>query len=529
LPQAALLSAPSTLSRSEPLSLVDRVEANTRAVLAAYSVLYAFGFWVSASLKPFWFDEIFTFQLAQLPHIGDIWRALEQGIELNPPLLFWMTWILHKAFGGGPVVTRLPAAIGFWVMTICLYHFVRRRTRPVYGLFAALFPLLTFAAEFRLEARSYGLLLGFAGLALLCWQCAADRVCRRLALLGLALSLAGAVSCHYYATYMIGALLAGELVRTYFRRRIDSFCILAIASGALPLLAFRRLLTAVARGSQHFWMHSPSVPVLSECYAGMVTAVLVVGLPFLLYAAIRPSPDRRPASLAGGLRIWEAVAAGVLAVMPLAIFTAAFFIHLGFFNKYAIVAVPGFAILLIHTLYRLTNGSARVAAFLFRTGAWTCLLPWCIWQAVTIMGAPPLSKSPSLRMVAPPRKDLPVVIADENAFLEDWFYRSSHRNQQFVALIDYQAAAKYTDNDTAQRSVAQGRRWWPIPAIDYGEFVSQHNEFLLARVAVYVDWIAQKLIADGADLRLIGIQREPGLWAPEIQIFLVKVRPRDPR
>jgi hypothetical protein len=528
LVQAEAFNAPAVevRPRTPATTLIAQAEGNIGLVLAVFTVLYAFGFWVAASHKPFWFDEIFTYQLAQLPHIGDIWRALRQGIELNPPLLFWTTWILHRIFGGGPVVTRLPAAIGYWVMTICLYHFVRRRTRPVYGLFGAFFPLFTFAGTFRLEARGYAFELGFAALALLCWQFAADGLRRRWALPGLTLSLAAAVSSHYYAAYLIGALLAAELVRAYVLRRLDYPCILAVACGALPLLAYRPLLGAVSQGAKHFWMSSPSSHVLYECYAGLVTPGLILGLPVLIYLAMYRGPVTLRDCHEDGLRPWDAAALALLALMPFAVFVAAFFVRLGFYDRYVILAAPAFAILCVCMLYQLTSGSLVVASFLLRAGVLTCLLPWSVWQAVTLLQAPlPVQAYRSKTIApAPADKDLPVVVADENLFLEDWLYHATGRKQQFVMLIDYQAAAQYANNDTGQRSLYQGSRWWPIPAIDYHEFVSRHSEFLLARLSVHADWMAQKLIADGAELRLVEIHRDLGFLSPELQIFLVKLK-----
>ena len=276
-------------------------------------------------------------------------------------------------------------------------------------------------------------------------------------------------------------------------------------------------------------MSSPSAHVLFECYAGIVTPLLILALPLLVYLAPNRYIDAPTPSTDAGLRPWEAACTGLLALMPFSVFIAAFFIHLGFYNRYVILAVPGFAILFICTLHRLTNGSTATAGFLFKMSAWTCLLPWFLWQAVTIMAAPAPEKSAEVRVVAPARKDLPLVVADENIFLQDWLYRSSYRKQQFVVLIDCQAAARYTNNDTGQRSLTEARRLWPVPAIDYSEFVSRHSEFLLARLSVHADWIAQKLMADGAELRLTEIHRELGFLSPELQIFLVKVRPASSR
>jgi hypothetical protein len=43
-----------------------------------------------------------------------------------------------------------------------------------------LFPLITNAYPYAYEARPYGLLLGFCGLSLLCWQSAAEGQSRLL-------------------------------------------------------------------------------------------------------------------------------------------------------------------------------------------------------------------------------------------------------------------------------------------------------------------------------------------------------------
>src|SRR5262249_41637938 len=150
--------------------------------------------------------------------------------DQTPPLPFLITRAALALFGANDVAIRLPEVIGFWVMGICLFLFVSRRAPAVYGFLAMLFPLVTGAYQYAYEARSYGLVLGFSGLALICWQSAAGKSRRLLPLIVLALSLAAALSCHYYSAFVFLALAFGETVRSISRRRLDFpiWCALAI-------------------------------------------------------------------------------------------------------------------------------------------------------------------------------------------------------------------------------------------------------------------------------------------------------------
>ena len=53
-----------------------------------------------AVLVPFWFDEIFTYQLAHTASWGQFWNALAHGPELNPPLSYLLARGSQAIFGG---------------------------------------------------------------------------------------------------------------------------------------------------------------------------------------------------------------------------------------------------------------------------------------------------------------------------------------------------------------------------------------------------------------------------------------------
>jgi ABC-type Co2+ transport system permease subunit len=78
------------------------------------------------------------------------------------------------ALGLDEVTARLPAIVGFWAFCLCLYEFVRRRKGVVFGFVALLLPVVTEAYTYALDARAYGPLLGFCGIALVAWQAAAE-------------------------------------------------------------------------------------------------------------------------------------------------------------------------------------------------------------------------------------------------------------------------------------------------------------------------------------------------------------------
>ena len=108
--------------------------------------------------------------------------------------------------GRGPLALRLPSIAGFALMLFCLYRIAQRRIGTATAWVAVLFPFTTRGYWYAVEARPYGLMMGFSALALWCWQVATAEQARRYALLGLTLSLAAAISTHFYTALVFLAL-----------------------------------------------------------------------------------------------------------------------------------------------------------------------------------------------------------------------------------------------------------------------------------------------------------------------------------
>jgi hypothetical protein len=109
-----------------------------------------------------------------------------------------------------------------------------------------LFPMVTLAYWYAYEARPHGIVLGFCGIALVCWQAAAEHNARRFwSLLGLGLALAGALLTHSYAFLIFLPVVCGEVARNVRRGSVDWPMWATITMSSTTLLASLPLLHRV--------------------------------------------------------------------------------------------------------------------------------------------------------------------------------------------------------------------------------------------------------------------------------------------
>src|SRR2546429_1799155 len=158
--------------------------------VAAISLVYWTCAGLRAAYRPFWFDELVTWHVARLPTLAAIWAALHDGVDQETPLTHLAVRLSHALFGYGHLATRLPALIGFWIMMLGLFVFLKRRLPLPYACLGMVFPMLTLAWSYAFEARAYGVILGCGAMALVAWQNVAEDRMRWLSLAGIATSLA---------------------------------------------------------------------------------------------------------------------------------------------------------------------------------------------------------------------------------------------------------------------------------------------------------------------------------------------------
>ncbi|MFL6415290.1 MAG: glycosyltransferase family 39 protein [Bryobacteraceae bacterium] len=266
-----------------------RLLANpTLWLLVAFSVIYFADMLLRASEKYWWYDELFTIYACRLPNFGALWNALSHGFDFNPPLFHILTNASQAVFGEGLISSRLPQILAFWVLCLSLFRFVSRRSGTVAGLIAMIFPLLTTASFYAYEARPHGIILGFAGLALVCWQMAIEQPNRRRWLVGFSGSLLLAFLLHCYALLIVAPFAVAELFRTVQSRRINwprfvaltTPTVIAAATYIPLLLAYKSLAqgTDFEQGGQAGWGHVAYfyVFLLAPCILVMIFALALL-------------------------------------------------------------------------------------------------------------------------------------------------------------------------------------------------------------------------------------------------------------
>lgn len=234
---------------------------------------------VACIKRPFWFDEVLTVWVAQLP-ARDIWIALAQGADGQPPLLHVFVHGLLAA--GIPIrlAARVPSLLAFGLFMVCAYLLARPYVRRPYALACAFVPFYTSAGWFATEARGYAGMLGYSAAAILLWRRAVSGKHRFVTVVGVGVAIAVAVSHHYLALLIVPALCIGEFCRFLRSRKIDWPLLIAILGGAVPVWLYRPLIESQRATLPHFWARPGLVGGMEQnvlFYGGALIAALVFG------------------------------------------------------------------------------------------------------------------------------------------------------------------------------------------------------------------------------------------------------------
>jgi hypothetical protein len=378
----------------------------------------------TAARRPLWYDELMTYHLVCQPDLSTFWRALSDGTDLNPPLHHLAARAVTTLLGRGPLTLRLPSMVGFGLMIGCLYAIVCRRGGSAAACVALLLPFTTRAYRYAFEARPYGLMMGFSALALYCWQTAAADRRRSLALVGLALSLAAAISTHFYTVLVFLCLALGELVRTGSRRRLDFAIWFAFAVGALPLAFFLPVIAAARARTDDFW-GQPSLTKCFDFYSWLISTealfpllvLSLVSICMVRFARRQPNqPDQAIGDSVKGLPSHEWAAIVAFTMIPLFLHVMALTVTNAFTERYALPAVIGISVLV--ALQVDWRGRGRRAALVPAL----LLVVWVGFVQVLVYRRVSTERDAYSRLARDleraDRSDLPIVVADARDYLQ---------------------------------------------------------------------------------------------------------------
>ena len=465
------------------------------------TVVYAVGAMGHARNKPFWYDEVVTIMAASAPDAGATWKKA-QAMDANPPLLHLLTHFSIQWFGAGEIGVRVPAIVGFWVFCLCMYRFTLRRVGIYYALLALLLPIATEAYSYAYEARAYGLELAFCGLALVAWQMAAEGSRRLLACALLAISLACAILCHYYAILVYLPLAGGEAFRTWRARRIDWPVWAAFAAGGAPVVWHVANIKLVVDNFSH--------PTWAPAYAEQIVEFwenalqhtlrfLVLGVAILAVWMIRRGGTTGAVEDAGSppaLVDYELVAGTLFLAIPIFAVGAGLLVTHMFTGRYALLSLTGVVLLTPMIIARLAHGRALPGFALFCLS----LLPLMFVTLEIPPGRRPWADEPILVKAL---QQGPVVVADGQLFLQMWQYAPDALKPNILFVADDAAAIKYMGFDAIDGGLRGLRPWASVQVIPYQDFAAPGREFLLYQNPLKPGWLLSKIVADGGSADLL--------------------------
>jgi hypothetical protein len=477
-----------------------RLEAT--GLFALLSVLFLGLAGMQAVLKPLGYDELFTVYLARLGPRA-LWEALRAGADLLPPLGYVLTGAAVRAFGEHPLVIRLPAILGFWLLGLGLFVFVARRTSPIFGALALLFALAAPAERYAFQARPYGIMVGFAALALAAWQAAGEPGERRLGLLGLVGGLLGATASHYYGTGVGLPLALGEAVRSIERRRIDVPVWAAIVVGLSPVLAFRPLMPAAYAYAPHFRALRRWSAIWGTYIVQFRPLLLTLVVGTAVLGALRQRWGRWGRAEAERPRPrWSAAErAAVLGFLlfPVGAVSLAMALGTGFATRYALPVVIGVSVVFADSVHALT-GPRRSVAALVALG----LVGWILGHGVVEgkhwrdAGRTARGSYDVLRASATAGD--PIVVTEPMVFLPLAYAAPAELAPRLTYLADPDVAVRVVGTDTLDRALGQLARVAPIRVARYGAFVRAHPAFYVWEPPRHFGWVRDTLVKDGIPL-----------------------------
>lgn len=457
------------------MTALDKLGGVLGWLLLLFAGVYFTGFGLIAAKAVISNDELFTLYIARLPHFRDVWAALTTGAEQTPPLFYALSRADIHLFGTSGLALRLPELLAFALMCVCLFHMVARRTSAVYGFVAMISPLMTTAFNYVFEARAYALVLAFSSFGLLCWLWPVEGHRRALSLVGLAVSLAAAISCHYYAVLSLFPIALGEAVHSLRRKRIDIGVWLALGVSLAPLLIFLPLIRAARKFAPNFWAkpHWSSMGYFYEHFLLTPSAVplLVIFLAIAAYGALRRSQCDADENLVRTSAATHEVAAAVgFMLIPLVAVVMAKTVVGAFSDRYALSAVIGLSIVVGWGLYIAMAGRRAPAVALgLLLLAFLAVKEVQTYRRVAAMSALQTSTYDFLENNA--KGDAPIVISGPMDFTE-LTYRAPHSLAgRLTYLADPKMALRYTGTDDPERGLVAMKSWAGVNVQPFERFV----------------------------------------------------------
>jgi hypothetical protein len=473
-----------TPSRSYPLLALFLLLSTTLSLIWSHVRLM----WNDEFLS-FYSDGIATFKqviLVQLHH----------PISLDPPTYHLLSHLCMDILGRNAIALRLPALGGFLLFQLCLFFFVRRLAGDRSAILAMAVPLLTASFRYSVEGRPYGLLLGLYALSLLCWQIATidDNIPRSriLPLAGLTLSIALAITSHYFGVLILIPVSLGELSRTYIRRRLDFGVLTALALGLASVAFILPFQHALMVYRQHYYITGVNTRNISQGYRELflryttwpmplqkLAAALMVVLALTLAYAGYQRFSRRPST--EHAYTWVALLS--MALLPFFGYLFGRFVTHTMEVRYVIAALIAFAATFGIVLERkLRSNAFYYSTLTLITAAAVAINMHNILQerraSLSILAS--LQPSPALTTALAANPTAPLYEQSLGNFFVDSYYTPDPALRARITLLyNAQREISYLKHDTYSIAARNLQHFTTLPVINYDQLITEPGPHLL--------------------------------------------------
>jgi 4-amino-4-deoxy-L-arabinose transferase-like glycosyltransferase len=491
--------------------LANRTELGRPSNIGVVLILLAVGLCsvLHSIARPFWYDEICTVILCRLPSASEIWKALANAADTNPPVFYLVSRLARKLVSDDHLGYRLPSILGLLATVFCVYVILSKRVGHLSALVGATFVLSTPLAGYGYEARPYALVLGCISGAILAWQRIDDS---RLYAVVVAIALGAAVSLHYYAILVWPALLLAETSVWIFRRRFRISAWAALFVGALPLLLFAPLLLKLRQYyGQGFW----AKPSMKQIYlaqawlfpfgphSGLFFAAGITAI--FLYVSITKTARRGESGHqqveVNVLPIEEQTLTLMLLWLPVLAVVIAKVSHGGMTERYMLPTILGGAMALGYVMEKTPSAGRMLVLILLLINYASSNIEVVRMVLNGSLLEARASATRELKTIVG-QSDLPVVISSGLAYLPMAYYTPTDSDGKLFAIADPHEAATYANTDSVDLALLALQRYFPLRVEDYVGFVSRHKEFLLV-AGGSLEWLPACLVHDGYNLKLV--------------------------
>ena len=495
---------------------------------------------------------------------------MQSPISLDPPTYHLLSHLSMDVLGRGAMALRLPALFGFLLLEWSLFVLVRRLAGHRAALIAMVLPLCTASFRYAVEGRPYGLLLGLYASALLCWYVATRRerpleirkgdcpglrdgepaapgtsarrdaavpdagavLPRWVWLLGLFLSIALAITSHYFGLLILLPVSVGEAVRSLVRRRLDLPVVGTLVAGLASLALILPGKAALKPYQQHYYTSSVNLHNVSQGYRELfvrynqwpvpmqrvIAAALALLTVWLVWATVRRL-RRRPAT--EPLALWAALLA--MAVLPFFGYLFGKFVTHTMEVRYVIAALIPFAITLALLLAKPLR-SGRV----FAGAMGSLVLLAAVLGVVQIRAERARSEAilsgmrvtPGLHTLLEREPGRRLWTQSLGDFFLDGYYAPDPLVRQRVTLVyDEAAEVHWLRHNTNAVTAVNLQQFTALPVLPYARMLTADGALLLDYRSGW-EWVGDDLCARRVPTEFEGMEGGAAMFAVHLEAGL---------